>query len=141
MANKKETAAEKKEAAPKKTYEKNDNVMFVSVSEKQIVSTFKSKDKKDKNGNPFVLNRIILPNSYSEEPFPAGSTIVVPSFLISTDKFREGHKVVKLEKDREYQIDLKGNDFLKVDGQRLKNAFNLKSKENEKTHDEKNKER
>ena len=136
MASKKASATEKQEASTNKTNEKNDNVIFVSVSEKQIVSTFESKDKKDKNGNPFKLNRIILPNSVSKDPFPQGSTIVVPSFLVSTDKFREGHKVIKLEKDREYQIDLKGSERLTVNGQRLKDAFTLKSKEAEKKKNE-----
>ncbi|MEF9919626.1 MAG: hypothetical protein RR945_01555 [Erysipelotrichaceae bacterium] len=129
---------EKEEETIKKDYK--NKTIFINVSEKQICPTFLSKSKKDKEGNPFRLARILLPGSkYSQNTIGEGASIVVPEFTILDDKFkREGRKVISIDPDRVFEVHLKAikkedgtydNKSVKVTGEELKRAFSAKEKE------------
>lgn len=132
---------EKIEATEKKDYK--NKTIFINVSEKQICPVFLSKTKKDKNGEPFRLARILLPSAkYSHNQIGDGASIVVPEFTILDDKYkREGRKVISIDPTREFDVHLKSikqedgtylNKSVRITGEELKKAFSPKEKEKQK---------
>ena len=125
------------------------NMVYINISERQIIQKFPSKNKKDKNGNPFELAKVLLPSEeYSSNFLGKNATIVLPAFLISDGKFaKEGRKVISLAADREIEVHLQGkkvkeasegkdaiyeNKSIKVNAHDLKKSFTAPEKKKEK---------
>lgn len=128
------------------TETKRAKLKFVSISPRQIVSHFDDKFRKEPDGSPLKVCKVLLPSSqFSKNPLTINGealknpTIIVPEFTVREDKFNEGRKVIGLKADFEYTVSYETGerdennhpirDRIKISGERLKEAFDLKPKE------------
>ncbi len=119
---------------------------FISISPRQIVSRFDDKFRKEADGSPLRVCKVLLPSSqFSKNPLTVNGevlknpTIIVPEFTVREDKFTEGRKVIGLKADYEYSVSYDTNkkddnghvirERIKVSGERLKEAFDFKPRE------------
>lgn len=142
-----------KKKVEKTTEEKQDtpnkSMVFINISDNQIIKRFPSKLKKDKDGKPFQLAQILLPSKeYSANYLGKNASIVLPAFLVSDGKYpKPGRKVIALSADRDIEVHVQGkkvkdatkekpavydNKTLKVSAQDLKKAFSMPEKKKEK---------